>query len=620
MRKTLLILLCFFSAPSISAQVTTLHNFEFTTVKLEKITPPLRDLPGTVVDPADINHRVERENPSLEHFMPYVNKHALPVGADPALQKEKTIRDSSTSINILSNWEGLSANVDPSDNCLAVGPDHVFQLTNNSTSTFMRIWDKSGNLLVNNTKVQTLSGVNDCGDPNIIYDEQADRYIFLVLYSCSGNNKKLLLCASQTGDPTGAYYVYTIEANNGFPDYPKIAVWGNSYFITTNSNSPTIWALNRTEILDGTSLGTVQKFPLSSFPSIGFQSASPVSFSGITDIPADEPAIMLRVADDAWGGNIDSDHLEIFTLEINWLDSTLSAISGPFDLATLDYNSYLCGFNSLNCIPQPNSNKKLDPLGNIIMDKVRYRNFSDYETIVCTHVVNADGDGKAGVRWYELRRENGGLWHTYQESTFSPDSVNRWMSSIAINEQGTIALGYNVASGTTYPGSRITGRGICDEVNMMTAEETVSIDGLASSNSNRYGDYNGMVADPSDGSFWFTSQYNPTGSWSTNVTHFTITPCIATQVTDAASLLPQVTVVPVPAADQIEISVQGDHGEVMPIQIVDLAGKVRLSQTINHVAGISKTVVDVHHLENGFYLLKVKTTQGMSVQRIIVEH
>ena len=101
----------------------------------------------------------------------------------------------------------MTANVDPSDNTIAVGPSHVMQLTNNSSSTYIRIWDKSGNILVNNKKVSTITGINDLGDPNLIYDQAAKRFVLVVLYSFSAI--KLVVCVSQTSDPTGAYYVYT---------------------------------------------------------------------------------------------------------------------------------------------------------------------------------------------------------------------------------------------------------------------------------------------------------------------------------------------------------------------------------------------------------------------------
>ena len=526
MKKSITLLLlvacCFYT----KAQPITIHADEVSaTSEFLGLSQPLRDLPEVPVTPEMLAApHVIRDNPSLERPMPSINLNALPLGADPARQQNYT---PSTSATILSNWAGLQASVEPSDNNIAIGPNHVLQMTNNNKSTYIRIWDKAGNLLVASKLVGSLDGnVNDCGDPNVIYDPQADRYIFNVLYSCSFSDKKLLVLISQTNDPTGAYYVYTISSTNGNPDYPKISSWGNSYFITINGNSPTIFALNRNKMINGKNLGTIQTFKLSRFPMIGFQAASPVQITGTTAPPNGESAVCIRVADDAWGANVEPDHLEIFLLSINWSNPNLSTITGPIDLNTIAYNSNLCNFNSGSCIPQPGSSKKLDPLSNIVMDKVQYRNFGDHEAIVASHVCNADGNGTAGIRWYELRRDGSDNWFIYQQGTYQPDLTDRWMSSISLNGDGSIALGYNLSNATNvYPSGGFTGRAACDPLNTMTVAENVVAVGAKANSYNRYGDYNGMMVDLTDNSFWLTTQYNPTSSWATEVTHFTITPC-----------------------------------------------------------------------------------------------
>src|SRR5262245_3128522 len=244
------VLVIAFATFSQAQHVITFSNPEVIQMKLIGVTPPLRDLPESPVEESFSNPRVEHENPSLEHQMPVPNPDALPHGADAALQTNyPNGNEDFTTATILSNWEGLTANVDPSDNTIAVGPNHVVQMTNNNVSTYIRIWDKAGNILVNNMKMSTISGISDFGDPILIYDPGAKRWVMLALYSFSAN--KLEVLVSQTSDPTGSYYVYSFTTLGGFPDYPKIGVWGNSYFITTNSNSPTIFALKRNSMLNG---------------------------------------------------------------------------------------------------------------------------------------------------------------------------------------------------------------------------------------------------------------------------------------------------------------------------------------------------------------------------------
>ena len=509
---------------AVHAQQITLHNPEVVSVTLDRISPPLSSFPEDPPTMEELNGpRVERENPSMENHTGFDNANALPKGADPARQidySDGTLRG--TSATVLSNWAGLTAAVDPSDNTIAIGPSHVFQMTNNSQSTYIRIWNKSGTILVNNKKVSVITGVtNDCGDPNVIYDQVADRYVMLVLNSCSFSNKKLLLCVTQTNDPTGSWYVYSIKFSNGFPDYPKLALWGNSYIVTTNSNAPSVWALNRSQMLAGLT-STALKFTMTAFGTIGFQAPSPVSQTGSIAPPANEPATIVRAADDGWSG-VANDHLELFKLTIDWTNTNNSTMTGPTNLTTISYNSKLCSYTSFSCIPQKNSTKKLDPLSNIVMDKAQYRNFSDHESIVLTHTCNADGNGTAGVRWYELRTDVNGAWFIYQQSTYQPDLTHRWMSSITINGDGSIALGYNTSSSTTFPSQRFTGRASVDAINSMIVTENMPITGTAANGSTRYGDYNGMMTDPSDNSFWLTTNYNASSSWSTSVCHFTIT-------------------------------------------------------------------------------------------------
>jgi hypothetical protein len=469
--------------------------------------------------------------------------------------------------------------------------------------------------------VEDITNLGDFGDPNIVYDPVNDRWAFLVL---SASGSKLITCVSKTEDPTGEWYVYSYSTSGGFPDYPKLAVWGNSYFVTTNSNSPTVFALNRVAMSNGQPMGTAQKFTFSNLPTLGFESASPVTFAGGTSAPVDgEPAMIMRVLDDAWGASIDSDALEIYQLDIDWVDASNSTLTGPIVLGILPYNSNLCGFNTLSCIPQPNTSKKLDPLSNILMDKMQYRSFSDHESIVVTHVSNADGAGTAGVRWYEVRRMSGGEWHVYQQGTYAPpDGEFRWMSSISINDQNTIALGYNISGNENiYPSGMLTGRNNCDEKGIMSADETFAGIGADKQSVNRYGDYNNLVCDPVDGSFWFTVQYNPTSSWETRVTHFAITDCdIATSVTSLESTIDLLKVIPVPTKNMVDISVTSQYNQITQWQIIDAAGRVILEAPFRLTKGENVTSIDVHHLADGFYYLQMKVSNQLLTQKLIIQN
>lgn len=537
---------------------------------------------------------------------------------DPALQKDAEI--ASTDISILSNWEGLKSKYLRSDNNIAVGPNHVVQMINSALfSSYIRVWNKTGDIIINKANMYDLVGEPDYGDPNIIYDEKADRWVITFLYSDS--DARLIIMASVTNDPTGEWYYYDFETTGGFPDYEKVAVWGNSYVVTTAQANPNVYLLNRESILNGTGASPVIKFLIPKFKNIGWQAASPVQQTGSMDLPEGEPAIIWRVWDNWWHPPYSAvDQLELFELDIDWATPLSATMTGPIALPIEVYNSNLCGINSNTCLEQPGTTVRLWPLSNFITDKSKYMNFGDYQSIVGVHVCRVNEAGTAGQRWYELRKYPGGEWYVYQQGTYSPTADHRFIGSISINEDGTIALGYNITSSTVYPGMRMTGRAVCDPINLMTAPEAISKNGTASNKTLDYGDYNSLVTDPVDGSFWFSGQYNVSNKWSSNVVHFTVDGCL-----DEKSLplentsLSDLTISPIPASNLITVGLQSDGQSTVAIQIYDMSGKLVLQKSF--MAGIGKNTFSfyINELASGAYVLNAVAGETIMHKNFIVE-
>ena len=171
-----------------------------------KTTGKLSDLPNL---PETDNTVLEKgpENESLHKQAMYYLAQNKP---DGAIQKSYDAFANGTlasSIQILSNWAGINPGADPSDNTMAVGPSHVVQMVNGS-GTPLRVYNKSTGAVLQNTSVKALTGVANIGDPNIVYDQQADRYVLLVIKSITGGD--LQICVSKTNDPTGQYYEYDL--------------------------------------------------------------------------------------------------------------------------------------------------------------------------------------------------------------------------------------------------------------------------------------------------------------------------------------------------------------------------------------------------------------------------
>lgn len=459
---------------------------------------------------------------------PTVNPNALPQGPDPALQQDYAPPAPPTKA-ATQDWAGIGyTNVNPADPSVDVGPNHVVQMINGSSGAYIRIYTKTGTVLVSQTYFDNFMGMpGGAGDPIVLYDERANRWL-LSEFSASGNNMHVAI--STTPDPGGTYYTYSFNAPT-FPDYPKYSIWENEYVITTNETQSTIYALNRTNLLAGTAT-PAQRFTMTNFGTIGFQAATPVSMNGTAVPPGNTPALLMRMRDDAWSGAA-TDALEMWELDIDWANSANSTLIQVQTLGISPHESELCGYTSFSCIPQPGTGTQLDPLRELLMNRIHYRNFGTHESIVCCHVTDVNGADRAGIRWYELRRTGGtaGTWSIYQQSTYSPDANGRFMPTIGISATGNIGLAYCVSSSSTYPSMRYTGRKSCDPLNTMTEPETAIIGatGTASNASNRWGDYFAMGLDPSDGqTFFFTGAYNTSSQWSTRVAAFNLGSCSPT--------------------------------------------------------------------------------------------
>ena len=86
---------------------------------------------------------------------------------------------------------------------------------------------------------------------------------------------------------------------------------------------------------------------------------------------------------------------------------------------------------------------------------------------------------------------------------------------------GNMAIGYNASSAAINPGIRYNTRMANDPLNTLSGGEATMIAGSGSQgsgNGNRWGDYNGIAADPSNARvIWFYSMYasavNTWGTW-----------------------------------------------------------------------------------------------------------
>ncbi len=449
---------------------------------------------------------VKEVNPKRWGSNTSVEGKGLPKDGDPLIDLQNRAPKVQGRAPLLS-FDAASATATPTDPTGAVGPNHFVNAWNSS----FRIWDKAGNPLTAAASLGTILP-GTMGDPIVIYDRYADRFLITEFFSNGFD-----VAISQGPNPvTDGWYVYRFNTNT-FPDYPKFSVWSDGYYITANkdqgsaSTSQVVFVLERDKMLVGNTTAQMLGFPLTGIVTSGFYSPLGFNVNG-PQLPPAGNAPIVYMQDDAWSG-VSTDHLKIWSINVNWTTPANSTISSPQILNTQPFDG-LFDNGSFSNLPQP-SGSDIDALQATIMYMAQYRRFPGYNSAIFNFVVDLNGaDNKAGIRWYELRQTTDGApWTIHQEGTYAqPDGHSAFCGNMCMDANGNIGLAYTIVSTTQFPALRFTGRYASDPAGTMTLAEEVIASSTQSDPSSRYGDYSQMTIDPTDDvTFWSIGEYFNSG-------------------------------------------------------------------------------------------------------------
>ncbi len=424
------------------------------------------------------------------------------MGPDLALQTTPPSRMANPPFLI---FEADISQATPSDPTGAVGPNHYIGAWNSA----FRIFDKAGNPLTPEASLSTLFPGNNIGDPIVLYDQMADRFI-VTEFDSSPNGFNVAVC--EGSDPVNdGWHIYTTGFGTGsFPDYTKFSVWPDGYYVTANIGNRRVFAVEREKMLNGET-AQFQFFNLTGIQTSGF--FSPQGFhhtAGSHPKPGNFNVVYLQ--DDAWGG-VATDHLKIWTINVDWETPANSTISTPQELATTDYISVFDG-GSFSNLSQPGG-PDIDALQATIMNQAQFRQFDGYNSVVFNFVVDTDPTAGelAGIRWYELRQPESGMpWTIHQEGTYTaPAGRHAFSGSMAMDIYGNIGMGYSSVSTTDMISIRYTGRLQADPSGTMTFAEGLIGQSTANNPNLRFADYVHLTVDPeNDRDFWHIAEYfNP---------------------------------------------------------------------------------------------------------------
>jgi hypothetical protein len=487
------------------------------------------------------------------------------------------------------SFDGLSADDDqaalggrfePPDTNGDVGPNHYVQTVN----SLFRIYDKTGAPLTAVAKLSdlfapiggtcgSLSTGND-GDPIALYDPLADRWLLseFALPNFPGPPYHQCIAISQTGDPTGAYYLYDYLMPPVINDYPHFGVWPDGYYMSDNQFNQSgtafagagLFAFDRLKMLVGDPSAAFiyfDYFPVD--PNAG--GMLPTDLDGLVPPPVGTPNFFMEFRSDEFGDP--NDALRIYEFHADFASPASSTLTVRPDLVVAAFDARQPGGRTdVDQPPPATSNQYLDSVSDRMMHRVAYRTLAGgAQAFVANWTVNVSGVNptssatyQAGIRFEELRRDPGtGAFSIQNQVTYSTDpgngatGRNLWMGSAAQDNQGNSALGFSASSTTLQPSIVWAGRLAGDPANTLAqGEATMQAGaGVQQDTQARWGDYSAMNVDPSDDcTFFYTQEYyanNGSFDWKTRVGAFAFPGCTASprgtiqgQVTDCNSASP----------------------------------------------------------------------------------
>lgn len=507
----------------------------------------------------------------------------------------------------LVNWLAQDGNGSyPPDPSGAAGPDNYIQLVNSTTFV---VYSKTGvTQLTGSLGSLWNPATGDAGDPIVMYDKYADRW-FLSQFSDTGND--IYIAISQTNDPTGAYYAYTFTSPE-FPDYLKFSIWADGYYMTSNQ-TPKVFCFERDQMLLGNAASR-SVYALYTPPTLGpeMYCALPGDADGQLP-PAGTPCPFFAFSDNAWGGgNIDA--ILIYKMAVVWGATPGATISadGTVPLSAFDSSSD----PNWDDIPQPGTTDKLDGLGSVLTYRAPWRKWVGYNSVVLNFSIKLSA-AQHSIRWCELRQNQGtGIWSLMQEGTYTPDSHSRWLGSIAMDDNGSIALCYAKSSSSVSPSLCYTGRLASDPLGTMTFAEQTAIAGSgAQTGVNRFGDYSQTSLDPDGITFWHTGEYILSGNPATRIYSFQL-PAGSVGV-DNIQNQPVFTIF----QSENKLNFKAEKllsNEEFVVDLFDISGKQINGKKITPVSNRFDTTIDVSGLAKGTYLVRVGNSNFQRVIKAVI--
>lgn len=494
----------------------------------------------------------------------------------------------------------------PNDNTIAVGADDKLI---SATNSLLNVYDTSGTQLSTGGFGQFYSSVHNKYDPRINYDPDWDRWVFVFLNASSANDSKVIVCFSETNDPTGNWNVYALEGNADpvnfgpcWTDYPQVAIGKHELFISGNlfSNSNQyqgayIWQIKKSEGYNGAASLTSQEWSGS-----GTSIFAPTPCEGASGLYGPEMYL------------VSTNPSPFPSTTSMWLHTISDSIGSPS--LTFTSNSVPCspGYGLSPDASQKGTSKLLDTRNN----RVRTAYF---ENDRIHFGLNATIANRTEIYYGSVQSVTVPAFAACFGTYIYSDTLDLLFPSLiysgetdASGQNGSM-LFFNCASPNHFPGTGVVH--IDPDGNFsapLIIKEGFTYLDRSSSSPERVGDYTNIaIKFNNPGEFWGAGvvgySSNRHGTWVSQI----FGPVMTSSGTPQPAAVKDVAVYPNPAEDIVNIEFDSPQSGMYEVSLFNLQGQQlaviardRLSQ------GKARLVFMTQDLQSGIYLVKVKSESG----------
>ena len=400
----------------------------------------------------------------------------------------------------------------PPDSYGAVGLNHVITASND----FIRIHAKVGGAIVSSVSVSTFTGVGNTCDPQIFFDPSSQRWIACFI-RCTGSNDQIIVMASLTPDPTGAWRNFQfVPVPGGVPDHPylgyddtKIAIGARKF--NPGFTGPDIYLLDKAAFLANTAITFGTNAQTISATAAQGDSPRPVTvyFPPYSNVGNPQPGTLYIMQ------NWNNSSLRLTTITGAIPACVWNTGSAVFPTAP---DSWTAG-NMGNSIPQQAPETRLIAANDARMSSAVMMNGKIWTSHHIGFPAGASGAAitHTDVQYWVLDGAAGTFGNVIQRGrTGAVAGQHRWFSSIAVNKNEDMIVGYSISNNTNmWPSAGYSTRQIGTPANTLD-DPLVYHAGEArywkdfGSARTRWGDYSQSHLDPVDQSLWTVQEYAST--------------------------------------------------------------------------------------------------------------